>query len=203
MANYETQTIVAFAATTAEAEELVELLSDHGIDVKIDRDYDGPGSEAGFAMVVEEDFEEEARGVIAEHSGLNVFASSIESDDEVIDVDESEDDLLGTELDSTGQFLDDDGVPAVKEVAGLEESVSEEDVAEEEAPDFIKVLFGGEGLGDDDDEFDDLKKKFKEAGKDDEDEGDDGLDDLDGPDLADLAGLDDLAGIDDLGKDDK
>ena len=200
MADNETQTIVTFAATMAEAKELVELLSDYGIDVEIDRDYDGPGSEDGFAMVVEEDYEEEARCVIEEHSSLNVFASSIESDDEVIDVDEPED-LLGTELDSTGQFLGDDGVPVEKEVAGLEES-PEEDVTEEEVPDFMKALFGGEGLGDDD-EFEGLKKMLAEAGGEGDDEGDDTLADLDGPGLADLAGLDDLAGFDDIGKDEK
>jgi hypothetical protein len=148
MADYETQTVVAFAATIPEAKELLELLSDYGIEAELDRDYDGPGCEEGNAIVVEEEFEEEARAVVVEHSELDVFASAIETDDEVIDVDSAEENLLGTELDSTGQFLGEDGAPVAKEVAGLEES-PEEDVPEEEAPDFMKALFGGEGLGDD------------------------------------------------------
>ncbi len=175
MADCETQTVVAFAATTSEAQELLELLLDHGIDAVLDRDYDGPGSEKGCAMVVEEEFEEEARAVVEEHSELDVFACSIETDDEVIDVDDPEDDLLGTELDSMGQFLGEDGAPVAKEVASLEES-PEEDVSEEEAPDFIKALFGGEGLGDDPvgDSYAGPRDLFDDAGFF-EDAGEDGL----------------------------
>ncbi len=186
MANYETKTIVAFAATTAEAQELVELLMDHGIDVEIDRDYDGPGSSDGYAMVVEEEFEAEASVVVTEHSAQDVFSASMESDDEAIDLDDDEDDFLGTELDSTGQFLDKDSAEADKEVAGPQESSPEVEVSEEEAPDFMQALFGGEGIGTDDaadsyagprDLFDD-SAFFEEMEEGEEAEGSDKADDV-------------------------
>ncbi|MBT3279204.1 MAG: hypothetical protein HN909_02005 [Phycisphaerales bacterium] len=160
MAEYETQVVAAFATSNTEAEELVELLSDHGIEVTADRDYDGPGSENGIAMLVDEEYEEEAKSLIDEHSDLDIYAASIATDDEELDVtdDDEKDPMLGTELDSTGSFQDDEPAVAAAGVGGLEESVLEDavdiadvEVAEEEAPDFLKALFSN---GDDVDEYD-------------------------------------------------